>query len=53
MAAILDYDKFVRSEKLSIPRLMFKMDLKIISFKLELDRIVISHVLCLAAILDF
>ena len=38
VVAILDFDKFVRNEKLPIPRLMFKMDFKIISFKLELDR---------------
>ena len=37
VVAILDYDKFVRNEKSSIPRLTFKMDLKIISFKLELN----------------
>ena len=38
MAAILDFEKFVRNEKKLIARLTFKMDMKIISFKLELDR---------------
>jgi hypothetical protein len=33
----LEFVKFVRNVKLSIPRLTLKMDLKIISFKLELD----------------
>jgi hypothetical protein len=53
VAAILDFDKFVRNEKKPIPRLMLKNDLQNNSFILELDCVVISDVLCLAAILDF